>query len=102
MEKITFYSDPAHGWYAVPVSELVRLGIADKITTYSYISADGLTAYLEEDCDASTLADALTAAGERFPECAESNTPRSDSPIRSLRSYPNPNYNARTGWKKTA
>ena len=98
MDRITFYSDPAHGWYAVPVVELVRLGIAGKITTYSFLSSDGLMAYLEEDCDATTFADALTAAGERFPECAEVFS-NGDSAVRRLKPYPNPNYNPRTGWK---
>ena len=44
------YSDPGHGWIAVKISLLERLGIADKITPFSYMR--GKTAYLEEDCDA--------------------------------------------------
>lgn len=51
-----FHSDPGHGWLAVPIAELQALGIADKITRYSYRSPDGLVAYLEEDCDLSTFA----------------------------------------------
>jgi hypothetical protein len=46
----TFYNDPGHGWLAVKVADLFLLGIAHKISTYSYMR--GLTAYLEEDCDA--------------------------------------------------
>jgi hypothetical protein len=45
-----FYSDPSHGWLAVKISDLFLLGIAHKISKYSYMR--GLTAYLEEDCDA--------------------------------------------------
>jgi hypothetical protein len=47
-----FIEDPGHGWLEVPVTELQALGIADKISGYSYVSRDGRTAYLEEDCDA--------------------------------------------------
>ena len=51
--KFHFYSDPGHGWAKVKKSFLVKLGIADKITTYSYMR--GEYAYLEEDCDVTTL-----------------------------------------------
>ena len=50
-----FYSDPGHGWLAVSVEELQQLGIADKITSYSYLSGDGSVAYLEEDQDMRTF-----------------------------------------------
>ena len=50
----TFYTDPGHGWLEVPVSELVALGIADKISAYSY--RDGAMAYLEADCDLTRFA----------------------------------------------
>jgi hypothetical protein len=49
-------TDPGHGWLAVPFAELRSLGIAEQITHYSYLSRDGRTAYLEEDCDLSTFA----------------------------------------------
>ena len=58
-----FYADPGHAWVKVPVAVLKELGIAKKITTYSYISRSGLTAYLEEDVDAVTLRDALVERG---------------------------------------
>lgn len=45
-----FFFDPGHGWLKVPKSELVALGIVDKISSYSYLRGD--YAYLEEDCDA--------------------------------------------------
>lgn len=44
-----FHSDAGHGWLAVKTRELVELGIADKITAYSYTK--GQSSYLEEDCD---------------------------------------------------
>jgi hypothetical protein len=49
MNKYRFHIDPGHGWLEVPMEELRDLGIADKISHYSY--RDGDTAYLEEDCD---------------------------------------------------
>jgi hypothetical protein len=44
-----FIEDPGHGWLEVTKSELKRLGIERKISTYSY--QNGGYAYLEEDCD---------------------------------------------------
>jgi hypothetical protein len=53
VQKLKFYSDPGHGWLAVKRKMLFDLGIADKITPYSY--QKGNTVYLEEDCDAPLL-----------------------------------------------
>ena len=50
------YEDPGHGWLKVTRKELVRLGILDKITGFSYQRGDFV--YLEEDCDLSTFLDA--------------------------------------------
>ena len=59
--KIKFYSDPGHGWGAVKRKVLFDLGIAHKITAYSYQKGD--TVYLEEDCDLPTLTTALSTKG---------------------------------------
>jgi len=77
--KIKFYADPGHGWAAVKRKVLDQLGIADKITPYSY--QRGATVYLEEDCDLSTLIGALKAKGESI-EFLNKHTNNS-SPIRS-------------------
>ena len=45
-----YHSDAGHAWLKVPKALLVTLGIADKITGYSYEYLD--QAYLEEDQDA--------------------------------------------------
>ena len=58
---IPFYSDAGHGWAKVHIDLLDELGIRDKITSYSYMR--GSYAYLEEDCDVSTLHKAANAAG---------------------------------------
>ena len=56
-----FHSDPGHGWLAVKLKELQELGIADKISSYSY--QKGKTVYLEEDCDMSIFIKAKKAQG---------------------------------------
>ena len=83
--EYNFYSDPGHGWLAVNYDELVELGIADKISSYSYIR--GNTVYLEEDCDMSTFMNAMEAKGVQL-KLAYINEPNNDSFIRSLRRYP--------------
>lgn len=62
MQKtFTVYNDPSHGWLKAPKALLKELGIADKISTYSY--ERGADAYLEEDCDAPLLINALRKRG---------------------------------------
>ena len=46
-----FMADPGHGWLSVKRAELVRLGLIEKISRFSYQKGDSV--YLEEDCDAS-------------------------------------------------
>ena len=55
------YADPGHCWLKVKIAELEKLGIEGKITSYSYVRGDN--AYLEEDCDAGVLIDALKSRG---------------------------------------
>ncbi len=63
MKEITIkvFADPGHAWARFPKARLVKLGIADKISTYSYQNGDN--AFLEEDCDLSTLIGALKQKG---------------------------------------
>jgi hypothetical protein len=49
LKPYTFFTDPGHGWLAVPKAELTTLGIAHDISPYSYQHAGFV--YLEEDCD---------------------------------------------------
>lgn len=58
---LNFYSDPGHGWLAVPLTLLQELGLLDKISSYSYMR--GKLAHLEEDCDCSLFLAAMRAAG---------------------------------------
>jgi hypothetical protein len=59
MNTYRFFSDPSHGWLRVPVKKILELGIANKITRFSYVSPSGKYVYLEEDLDAGTFIDAL-------------------------------------------
>lgn len=63
MRKLTLniYSDTGHAWCKVPRLLLTKLGIGDKISTYSYQRKDSV--YLEEDMDLGTLLGALKAKG---------------------------------------
>jgi hypothetical protein len=50
MKTYIWAVDAGHEWLAVKKKELIELGIADKISYFSY--EKGGTAYLEGDCDA--------------------------------------------------
>ena len=69
-----FITDPGHGWLEVPRAELDSLGIAHKISPYSY--QKGELAYLEEDCDFSHFAAAKAARAEpvQYSELYQENT----------------------------
>jgi hypothetical protein len=56
--QIVFHEDAGHGWLQVPKSIIQDMGIADKITPFSYQDQNNF--YLEEDCDMSLF---LMAAG---------------------------------------
>lgn len=81
--KLRVFTDPGHGWASVKRALLSELGIADKISPYSYQRGDSV--YLEEDCDLSLLVAALKARGDTV-EWVESSTDRR-SPIRSYERY---------------
>lgn len=80
--KYVMHVDPGHAWLAVKKSELIRLGIADKISSCSYQKND--IAYLEEDCDASLFFKAKKALGE---DIAYEESYVDITPIRNYDSY---------------
>ena len=85
METFTYYTDPGHGWVEVSRSLLHELGIADKITSYSYQRGEDV--FLEEDCDLLTFARAMEKAGRPF-ELVEVYEPgHRESWVRLLWSY---------------
>ena len=81
--KVKFYSDPGHGWGAVKRKVLFDLGIADKISHFSYQKGD--TVYLEEDCDLSTLVTTLANKGTVIKYVEKHTDNR--SPIRSYECF---------------
>lgn len=85
MKKVyTFFTDPGHGWVKVLKQELIDLGIADKISSYSY--QKGEYAYLEEDCDASLFFETLKNKNIEV-ELKESNSATRMSRIRNYDDY---------------
>ena len=81
--SIKVFADPGHAWARVAKSKLVTLGIADKISAYSY--QKGENAFLEEDCDLTVLVNALRERGYEV-KFNESHTNR-QSKIRSYSTY---------------
>ena len=81
--SIKVFADPGHAWARIAKSKLVSLGIADKISTYSYMN--GTNAFLEEDCDLSILISALRVRGYEI-KFNESHTNR-QSKIRNYSTY---------------
>jgi hypothetical protein len=86
MKSITLqmFSDPGHGWVRFPKARLARLGIAGKISPYSY--QRGANAFIEEDGDLSTLIAALEAQGYTDIKFRGGSSNR-QSKIRSYESY---------------
>jgi hypothetical protein len=81
--KFKFYADSGHGWLACKFEFLCQLGISQNISGYSYVK--GSTVYLEEDCDAGKLINAIKAANIKC-EIEVKYTNRK-SPIRSYNRY---------------
>lgn len=81
-----FYNDPGHGWLRVARRELLTLGIADRITVYSYQSRKGAWVYLEEDQDWTTFDQAKKARGEAYTTL---DYYHEDNRVRGLANYSN-------------
>jgi hypothetical protein len=78
-----YYTDPGHGWVKVSRKLLIKLGIENKISGYSY--QRGESVYLEEDSDMSLLMNAFQLHGKEL-ELNRYHTNRS-SKIRSYQSF---------------
>jgi hypothetical protein len=81
---IIVYNDPGHAWGKVKRKVLDNLGIADKVTTYSYQYKDNV--YLEEDCDLPFVCQHLLLNTNVQIKFVEKNSNR-DSRIRSYERY---------------
>jgi hypothetical protein len=82
-KKFDVYSDPGHGWAKVKLTEIVKLGIQEQISGYSYVRGD--YAYLEEGCDLTTFVLAARKAGYE-PKWREHSSDKR-SKIRNYESY---------------
>ena len=80
-----FYNDPGHEWLKVPMKLCKELNILDKISNYSYVGGSNL--FLEGDCDAPLLVDAMIKEGIQF-KVVKHTTDR----MSKIRSYPRFNY----------
>lgn len=76
-----YHSDSQHGWLAVKNNLVRELGLADKISQYSYMK--GATSYLEEDRDAGLFIQAFKAKFG-FPPATKQLDPRNYNIIRSF------------------
>ncbi len=85
-----YLQDPGHGWIKVPNTLLVRLGISQAISPYSYIRQ--FHSYLEEDCDAALFVEAMRYYGVIIKLRHRTARIR-ESRIRNYDRYPSPpNY----------
>ncbi len=91
-----FHQDPGHGWICVKISELEALGIADKITEFSYMRKQ--SAYLEEDTDYTTYLNALKSRGIEL-ETVDGKIFDKPHPIRRFQPY---QYESTAPLKKVA
>jgi hypothetical protein len=84
--RYMFISDPGHGWLAVPATTIRKLGLAQEITCYSYVSKTGKTVYCEEDQDAGTVIKALRERGIEV-KFREVNNAHGYSSVRDMDAY---------------
>jgi len=80
-----WHTDPAHGWLEVKTKQLIELDIVDDISAYSYLSPTGLSAYLEEDSDATVFINAF--GRDKFNNLDVKNSYRERTPIRNYPDY---------------
>lgn len=81
--KFTVYTDPGHGWLKIHRDLAIKHGFYNDISGFSYQRGDAI--YLEEDCDADLLFQALRKAEIEF-KLIEKHTDR-QSKIRSYKRF---------------
>lgn len=82
--ELVFYSDPGHGWLAVPNDLYKESGI--RASHYSFYDKKKDMVYLEEDSDASKFDKAMKEKGKHYTVKHVSTD--SESPIRRLSRMP--------------
>ncbi len=88
-KSFEIHSDPGHAWCKVDIITLCKLGIAGKISPYSYWRKG--FAYLEEDLDLGLLIKAMNERGHqiKFRERVSRERP---SRIRNYEGYQSRHY----------
>lgn len=81
------HSDPGHAWLAVKTRELSELGVADKISQFSFVK--GKTTYLEEDADMAVYVNAQKERGVTV-EIRQGRAWPQKCPVRYFASYEAP------------
>ncbi len=79
-----FHSDAGHGWLAVKKDLVRELGLISQISQFSYMQ--GLSVYLEEDCDMGRFINAFTLRFGFAPGIKELDS-KDNSPIRSMKRF---------------
>ena len=74
MKKFRFISDPGHGWLEVPLSELIKSGVQNEVSSYSYYDPKKENVYLEEDCDAGLFIKAVGLKRDEIEDVYQENT----------------------------
>jgi len=83
MKLFHVYTDPGHGWLKTTMQILREFGVSGKISPCSHRRGDNV--WLEEDCDAPLLVNAMKKQGIDI-KFAEHNR-NSESPIRDYPPY---------------
>lgn len=73
--------DPSHAWLKVKLLDVIKAGVAEKISSFSYLH--GQYAFLEEDCDATVYLLAINCQKD-----IPSKYYRQDSIIRTYQRFP--------------
>jgi len=84
---LQWYSDPGHSWLRVSRKDADHLGILNRISAFSYQSESNRILYLEEDCDAPILLDALSKSTDSLPNYRIDRHTNKRSRVKSLLSY---------------
>ena len=89
MKALFWEVDSGHAWLKVDLADIMRSGVYEKISGYSYVNAIKGVGYLEEDRDAGLYLQAIkyyeSPAKEREP--SRQNYVDGDSWVRTLPSF---------------
>ena len=88
MKSFDWHYDNAHEWLEVDLNYLMIMGVANRISRFSYYSKEENKAYLEGDMDAGIL---YKAMGDQWNNDGASHIDRGRhnwNPIRNMKRFP--------------